>query len=254
MPERKRTQLWAEAARLNQEQLARAGREVRSSRKRLRWTQRQLAERVGLSKSTISRVELGQGGGLTLDAWQRIAIALGRPLYLEFGRDAREEPADAGHLRIQEFLLRLGRENGRSRSFELATRPAVAARFIDVLARDDRERRLIIQEVWNVIGDIGAGARSTNRKVAEAGALAVAIGGERGPYAVHAVWVVVASRRNRELVARYPEVFAARFPGSSRAWVTALTRTSPPPKEPGLVWCNVAGTRLFAWRRRHENR
>ena len=44
-----------------------------------------------------------------------------------------------------------------------------------------------------------------------------------------------------------PEVFASRFPGSSR--VEALTRGDPPPAEPGLVWCDVSATRLFAWRR-----
>lgn len=250
MPERKRTQLWAEAARLNQEQLARAGTDVRTSRRRRRWTQRQLGDRVGLGSWTISRMEGGGGGGLTLDAWQRVAVALGRPLRIEFGRDPKDEPEDARHLRIQEFLLRLARGLGRGRSFELPSRPVDPSHSIDVLTRDDRGRRLLIQEVWNVIGNIGAAARSTSRKTAEAEALAVAIGGDGGPYSVHAVWVVVASRRNRELLARYPEAFATRFPGSSREWVAALTSGRPPPAEPGLVWCNVSGTRLFEWRRR----
>ena len=252
MPERKRTQLWAEAARLSQEQLARAGREVLTSRKRRRWTQEQLGERAGMSRATVSLVELGRGGGLTLDAWQRISVALGRPLRIELGRDSREEPADAGHLRIQELLLRLARANGHGRSFELPTRAADPSRSVDVLTRDDRGRRLLIEECWNVIGDVGAAARSTSRKVAEAEALAISVGGDRGAYSVHAVWVVAASRRNRELVARYPELFATRFPGSSRAWVAALTTGAAPPAQPGLVWCDVAGTRLFAWRRRAD--
>ena len=51
-------------------------------------------------------------------------------------------------------------------------------------------------------------------------------------------------------VDRYPELFASRFPGSSRGWVDALTKGTPPPGQPGLVWSDVAGTRLFAWRRR----
>lgn len=53
------------------------------------------------------------------------------------------------------------------------------------------------------------------------------------------VWVVRATARNRLLVARYPEVFATRFPGSSRAWVAALTAGGPIPTEPGLVWCDA---------------
>jgi hypothetical protein len=44
-------------------------------------------------------------------------------------------------------------------------------------------------------------------------------------------------------------VFDAKFPGSSLAWVRALTGCADPPAEPGLVWCDVGATRLFAWRR-----
>jgi hypothetical protein len=119
---------------------------------------------------------------------------------------------------------------------------------VDVFVRDDRRRCLVVEEAWNTIGDIGAGARSFKRKLTLAADLAIAVGGER-PYSVHGVWVVRATRRNRALVARYPEVFARHFPGSSRAWVAALTGDGRPPTDPGLVWCDVAATRLFAWRR-----
>jgi hypothetical protein len=67
---------------------------------------------------------------------------------------------------------------------------------------------------------------------------------------VHGCWVVRAARRNRALLATYPETFAARFTGSSRAWIDALTKGTPPPDVPGLVWCDVLTTRLFAWRAR----
>jgi hypothetical protein len=106
----------------------------------------------------------------------------------------------------------------------------------------------VLAECWNTIGDIGAAARSSERKRADAEALAAARWGE-APAAVGVVWVVRATARNRALVARYPEVFAARFPGSSAGWVRALTEGAAPPDEPGLVWCDVAATRLFAWRR-----
>jgi hypothetical protein len=55
--------------------------------------------------------------------------------------------------------------------------------------------------------------------------------------------------RNRGLVARYPEAFGSRSPGSSLGWVRSLTVGADPPGEPGLVWCDVAATRLFPWRR-----
>jgi hypothetical protein len=109
----------------------------------------------------------------------------------------------------------------------------------------------VIEECWNRFGNVNSSVRSTRRKIAEAEQLAIAIGGEEGPYTVVAVWIVRDTRRNRELLDSYPEVFATAFTGSSAAWVTALARSKArPPDELGLVWCDRNATRLFAWRRR----
>ena len=75
----------------------------------------------------------------------------------------------------------------------------------------------------------------------------------RSPFYIAAaaglVWVVRATAPNRALVARYPEVFGSRFPGSSGGWVEALAAGSEPPTQTGLVWCDIEATRLFGWRR-----
>lgn len=142
-----------------------------------------------------------------------------------------------------------GRPAGYRGLAELPTKPNEPWRSIDVVLLDDARRRLAVVECWNSIGDIGAATRSSNRKLAEAEALAAARWGERS-HVVGPVWVVRATARNRALVARYPEVFAARFPGSSAAWVRALIAGGEPPRLPGLVWASVGGTRLFAWPRR----
>ena len=228
--------------------MAQLGGDLRASRLRRRVLQRELGDIVGVTQVTISRLELGRGGSLSLDVWQRAFAALDRQLVLNATRDQLEQPADAGHLQIQELLLRLGRRVGYKGSFELATRPAEPSRSVDVGLRDDRRRRLVLVECWNTIGDVGAAVRSTNRKLAEAAQLAVAIGGDR-PYAVAACWVVRATTRNRALVARYPEVFVAKFPGSSLGWVRALSQRTEAPPETGLLWCDVAATRVCAWRR-----
>jgi hypothetical protein len=192
-------------------------------------------------------LERGDGASLSLEAWQQVALVLQLHLELTLGRDPLEEPADAGHLGIQELILRLGRHIGVKRAFELATRHANPRLSTDVGLTDDVNRRLIQVECVNVFGNVNSSIRSSDRKRAEAEELAVAIGNGR-PYSVHQVWVVRATRRNRQLLARYPELFATRFPGSSLAWVDALTKAMKPPDAPGLVWCDVAATRIFEWR------
>jgi hypothetical protein len=104
-------------------------------------------------------------------------------------------------------------------------------------------------ELWNTFDDIGAAKRSFSWKVERAEQLAAAIGGER-PYRVGGCWVVRATRRNRELVGRYPMLFRSGFPGSSAAWVRSLVGGVEPPGEPCLIWCDVQTTRLFEWRQR----
>jgi transcriptional regulator with XRE-family HTH domain len=247
----KRHELAAEASRRNRAHLGALGASVRAARHRRRLTQAQLGARVGIARATVSAIERGFGGGHTLDTWQRLALALELPLRVELARDALIEPTDAGHLLMQELVLRLGRAAGYLGQFELPTRPLDPVRSADVCLLDRVRRRLLINECWNTFGDIGASARSTNRKVAEAHALVASLFGDVPAY-VGCCWIVRDTRRNRELVGRYPEVFRARFPGSSDAWVRALTTGSLPPAEPGLVWCDVRATRLIPWRPRRS--
>ena len=109
---------------------------------------------------------------------QRIAIAFNRPLEIRFGRDVLEHPADAGHLAMQELVLRLGRMNGFVGDFELPTRPAEPWRSIDVVLASPTRRIMILAECWNTFGDIGAAARASMRKAAELAAIAA---GRWGP-------------------------------------------------------------------------
>lgn len=259
MAKLKRPELAAEAARINLEVLARLGGELRIARHRRRLTQEQLGGRAGLSRSAISTIERGRGGSHTLDTWQRLALAVDRPMRIELRRDAREEPADAGHLAVQELVMRLGRQAGYRGTFELSTRPSEPSRSTDVGLRNDRARLLILVECWNTFGDVGAAVRSTNRKLAEVAELAIAVGGDR-PHRIASCWVARDVERNRQLLARYPELFASKFPGSSALWVRALTGPAAPgvrhdpPVDLGLVWCDARATRLFPWRRAAADR
>jgi transcriptional regulator with XRE-family HTH domain len=248
---RRPTETIREADRLSRSMADILGKAVRSARTRHRWTQAQLAARVGVHQSLISRIELGRGIFVRLELWVALGVALGRPLAVSFSRPLGEPrvPADAGHLAMQECLLALARGTGRTSTFELPTRASDPSRSIDVCLRDARHRVLIIAEAWNTFGDVGAATRSTNRKVAEAADLAATI--DDGPaYRVSSIWVVRTSSANRGLLGRYPAIFAAACPGSSRSWARALTRGGPPPIARGLVWLDPLTGRVSEWRAR----
>lgn len=219
------------------------GRELRAWRLGRGLTLRQLAARVGIGKSRLAQLEAGEGAEAPIRLWVALGIATGRPITLAFSREIAAGPRDGGHLTIQELVLRLARSNGVTRFFELAT-PSL--RSIDVGLVVDRHQVLEMIEIWNRIDDVGAAKRDTDRKVEEVRRLAEV---RDRPYRVASCWVVRATAANRALIARYPNVFETAFPGSSRGWVRALRDGAPPPNLPGLVWADVAGTRLFEWRR-----
>lgn len=226
------------------------GRETRSTRRRMRMRQADLAAQVGLKQSRISAIERGTGTGAPLVVWARIGAALGRPIAVAFSRHLEPiEPADAGHLDAQELVLRLARGTGRSATFELPTRPESPSSSVDVCIRDDPNRTLILNEIWNRFDDIGKATRTSDKKVAEAAALAAVIGGDR-PYRVALCWLFVDNAANRTVIARYPEVIASRFPASSQRWVRALTEGGPVPAQPGVAWVDLRAGRLVPVRRR----
>lgn len=241
-----------EGQREAQAMAANLGGTVRASRTGRHLTLEALARKVDLSRARLSQIERGKGTGATLQTWIALGIALGRPLAVSFSRPLGEGrgTADAGHLDIQEHVLRLGRQTGRHGTFELPTRPTDQARSTDVGLRDDTFRVLIQVECWNTFGDLGGAVRSTHRKTAEAEghAIATTIGDAR-PYRVATVWVVRATSANRALLARFPNVIDAAFPGSSRRWCRALVDGTEPPEEPGIVWFDAATSRLLEHRR-----
>ncbi len=111
--------------------LATLGGQIRATRRRLRLTQQQLADRVGLGRPRIAEIERGEGGGLPIVGWIALGLALGRPLAIGLSRDLALEPRDGGHLDLQELVLRSAQRHGWGRRFEVPTRPAPDARSID---------------------------------------------------------------------------------------------------------------------------
>ena len=239
----KRSEATVEGQQLARGEVAKAGLEVRAARRRRRLTQSALARRAGLSRSRLAEIEGGDGAHASLDHWFALAKALGLYLMFEFGRDPQQEVRDAGHLDMQGLVVRVAEAAGWKPEWESRS----SRRWIDVRLEDRKGRRILIVECWNTFGDLGEAVRSSDYKVREAAERAVAIAGDGQPFAVGLVWVVRDSKANRDLVARYGSLLESRFRGSSVAWLRALAGGAMP-NEPGLLWCDVKATRLFARR------
>jgi hypothetical protein len=67
---------------------------------------------------------------------------------------------------------------------------------------------------------------------------------------IASVWIVRDTAANRAILARYPHIVDAAFPGSSRRWMRALTDPDvAPPTAPGIVWYDPSTRRLTERRR-----
>jgi transcriptional regulator with XRE-family HTH domain len=208
-------------------------RDLAVTRKRRRWTQDRLAAVVGVSQAEISYLERGYGSRTPIETWVAIGIALKRPIAIGFSRDVVAPLQDAGHLAAQELVIRLARAAGWRVAFEAPIDREAPGLTSDL--RLDRAGGTVLGEIWNRVDDLGAAARSSDRKLAAVHRV--------DPGAV-CVWLLVDTAANRRIIRRYPELLRARFPGSSTAWVRALTTGTNPPSRPGIAWIELSSGRL----------
>jgi transcriptional regulator with XRE-family HTH domain len=234
--QKRRTQLHVGADHRTDELARFLGRSLLDARESRNVTQRTAAARAGLSQTAWSRLERGGGSQMSLRVWMRASWAVDADLhaYLE-GVSAASPPRDSVHLRVQELIARTAQRGGWRAVPELHT---AGAGFADLALH--RGNELAMTEVWTWLADVGASFRSWDRKLESLQGQAVTASG---------CWILRSTRRNRDLVADHATLFAARFQGSATAWMAALnSHDSPMPRDPALLWVNVAGDRLFASR------
>jgi hypothetical protein len=224
---------------------------LKDGRRATRQTQEQAARRAGITQSMWSRLETDPNAGATIETWNRAAFAVDTKLnaYLE-RTSAATQPRDAVHLRTQELIIRTAARGGwRASPEQQIDRDARTSRAADVLLQRELEYALI--EIWDWFPDVGAAYRDLDRRRGALERYAITrMTGDELPR-TGACWVVRGTLRNRELVQEHVHFFRARFSGSARAWLAALTDPAQPlPEEPALIWVNVKGDRLFEARLR----
>jgi transcriptional regulator with XRE-family HTH domain len=199
------------------------GRLIRAARVRRAWRQVDLARRARVSTSTVSRLERGDFGAVSLERLRRVFVALGGRLDVvprfeggEVDRLLNARHAAMHELMARRFRIAPGWEFAPEVSFSIYGERGV----IDVLAWHAATRTLLIVELKTEIVDVNElMAKADQRR-----RLAVQVAAQRGWHpATVGVWVVVAdSRTNRRRLAAHRAVLRAAFPTDGRsvdAWI-----------------------------------
>jgi hypothetical protein len=198
-----------------------------------------------VSQGFWSHLERGGAGTASLETLAACAAAVDAQLatFLQAVPGA-DLPRDVEHLRRQQLVIAVGRRGGWTARPERPIDPdARRSRSIDVELERSARLEIAVIEIHDLVADGGDAMRGLADKV---GAVRRMV--PRG-WTVSGLIVLRGTSRNQALVRDLPDLFAARFPAASAGWIAALgTPERPMPRDDGLVWTDVAGTRLYAAR------
>lgn len=201
----------------------RLGRAMRALRLRRHLRQADLGRLAGLSRSTVSRLERGDLGGLTLKRLAAAVGALGASLSVtvRWNGELLDRLLDEGHASLVDVVVRLLQEEGWRVEVEASFAVGAERGSIDVLAHHPITSALLVGEVKSVVPDAQDTIATLDRKTRLAPALARQRGFE--VRSVSRVLFVADDRTARRRVARHAALWGAAFPARGRS-VTAWLR------------------------------
>jgi transcriptional regulator with XRE-family HTH domain len=135
---------------------------IRETRRALRLTQRQLADRCGLTQSQISRLETGSLEWVTIPELGRLCDVLGMRLDLALHRPYVASPPfqhDAAHARTVAYVARRLTALDWVVHLEVEIVEGRSHGWLDLLAYQPARRALLIVEVKAGLDDMGAAQR-----------------------------------------------------------------------------------------------
>lgn len=219
-------------------------------RRRLGLTQLNAASVAGISRSEWSELERGKSRA-TLHLVNRAGNAVDAPLdaFLRHA-SAANLPRDAVQLKGQELVIATARPGGwQGLPEEQIDRDARTSRAADVLlfrSRGPAPAEYALMEIIDWFEDVGDPMRAWSSRLAAVERYAVARMQDDVVPITSGCWIVRATQRNRRLIGAHSNLFRARFPGSGRAWLAALTSPAAAmPTDHCLLWINGSGNRLF---------
>ena len=192
---------------------------LRSLRKQRRWTQRQLAEKLGISQQWMSGLERGGLDGCSVDLLERWSAALNAALVLELRVAGPRPLTDRRHAAIQNWLAGTLRQHGWVVDVESSFNNYGDRGRIDVLAFHPGRQILLVVEIKTEVRDVQdlIGRLDVKQRVARQ------LATDRG-WEVAAIVPAIVLREDRTIRRRitgHPALFA-RFrlrARAARAWL-----------------------------------
>jgi transcriptional regulator with XRE-family HTH domain len=230
---------------------------VRAVRIKRKWRQKDLADRAHVSPSTVSRIERGHLGTVSLATVRRVAAALDIRVELvgRWRAGDLDRLLNAKHSALHEQVARMFRQEISTWVVEPEVSFSIFGErgVIDVLAWHPASRALLVIELKTDIVDVNELVGGVDRKRR----LARDIGRDRGwDPAATSVWVIVASgRTNRARISAHSAMLRAAYPMDGRGIRAWLTRPSSPIAALSMWHNSHAGTAMpsLAVRRRVRN-
>ena len=235
---------------------------VRAARIRRGWRQVDLARAAGVSSPTVSRIERGHLGGMSLDVVRGVAAALEiRVELLPRSRAADlDRMVNARHAALAEAVLeRFAALRGWVARPEVSFNVYGERGIVDVLAWHEEHRALLVIELKTELVDIGELLGTLDRKRRLGAAIARPL---KWRPATVAAWLIVGEgMTNRRRVAEHAATFGAALPARGRvlrAWLAnpvgelaAMSFVSD--RRPGNVRSGFATVRRVSTRARRPS-
>ena len=198
----------------------RVGAAIRLVRTRRGWRQIDLANAAGVSRATVSRIERGHFGSVSLDAIRAVAAALDIRIDLRavWRAGDLDRLLNARHSALHELVARRFAElPGWVAEPEVSFSIFGERGVIDILAWHPGRRALLVIELKTDIADVNELVGTVDRKRRLAIRVARERGWEVGPDASVSVWIIVAEgRTNRRRVHAHGTMLQAAFPADGR--------------------------------------
>jgi transcriptional regulator with XRE-family HTH domain len=212
------------------------GMELRRARQALHLGQRAVADRIGCSQPTVSRLELGRGAGYSLALWSAAAIAIDRRLHVEIlARELEDSTPVSLGLRCHRTVVAAARRGGWGATTEIV-RSGASERIETVL---DRGPERVLVHVWDVVANV-------DERLAEFdGRLNRLDRPSPGPAPLGLV-IVPSTYGNRRRMTESRMALQRLLPALGAKWFAALHSPARPlPAEPGVIWVDRSGLRLL---------